>query len=45
MLIAAFGGREFRAREQIVVAVLFSIVSSAVFVWALKLSIPLLPVR
>jgi hypothetical protein len=45
MLIAAIGGREFRAREQIVVVVLFSIVAAALFVWALRLSIPLLPAR
>ncbi len=45
MLIAAFGGLEFRAREQVVVAVFFSIAAAVLFVWALKLSIPLLPAR
>jgi hypothetical protein len=44
MLLAAFGTREFRTREQVAAALVFSFFAVAVLIWLLKLPLPLLPV-
>lgn len=43
MLIAALGGAPFRTWPQIVLAIAATLIAAAVFIWGLKIPIPLLP--
>ena len=44
VLIASFGGHEFRLKEQLIAGVILSACSIGVFVYGLKLPFPILPV-